>query len=72
VDGAAGARAFAESVHVHAPVLLDSDGRVAAAYKVASYPTTFFLHRDGTIASRYPLALTPDSLSAHMSNLGAG
>jgi len=72
VDGAAGARAFAESVHVHAPVLLDSDGQVAAAYKVASYPTTFFLHRDGTIASRYPLALTPDSLSAHMSNLGAG
>ena len=72
VDGAAGARAFAESVHVRAPILLDSDGRVAAAYKVASYPTTFFLHRDGTIASRYPLALTPDSLSAHMSNIGAG
>lgn len=72
VDGPAGARAFAESVHVHAPVMLDADGRVAAAYKVASYPTTFFLHRDGKIASRYPLALTPDSLSAHMSNLGAG
>ena len=72
VDGAAGARAFAESVHVHAPLMLDADGRVAAEYKVASYPTTFFLHRDGTIASRYPLALTPDSLSAHMSNLGAG
>jgi len=52
--------------------MLDADGRVAAEYKVASYPTTFFLHRDGTIASRYPLALTPDSLSAHMSNLGAG
>jgi len=72
VDGAAGARAFVESVHVHAPVILDAGARIAAAYRVSSYPTTFFIHRDGTIASRYPLALTPDSLSAHMSNLGAG
>jgi len=72
VDGAQSARAFTESVHVHAPVLLDSDGRVAAAYHVASYPTTFFLHSDGTIASRYPQALTPEALAAHMSNLGAG
>ena len=72
VDGAQGARAFADSVHVHAPVLLDGGGRVAAAYQVASYPTTFFLHPDGTIASRYPQALTSESLAAHMSNLGAG
>ena len=72
VDGAQGARAFTESIHVHAPVLMDGDGRVAAAYQVASYPTTFFLRSDGTIASRYPQALTPQALAAHVSNLGAG
>lgn len=72
VDSAQNAHAFVASVNVRVPVLLDSDGRVAAAYRVASYPTTFFIHPDGTIASRYPLALTPESLAAHVSNLGAG
>lgn len=72
LDGPRGARAFAESIQIRAPILLDEDGRVAAAYQVSSYPTTFFVHPDGTVASRYPSALTPESLSLHMSNLGAG
>lgn len=70
VDGIAAARAFTGSVHVHAPVLLDDGGRVAAAYGVAAYPTSFFLRPDATVASRYPGALSPQLLDAHMSNLG--
>ncbi len=72
VDGGAAARAFAASVQVHAPVLLDAGGRVAAAYGVAAYPTSFFVRPDGTVASRYPGALSPQLLDAHMSNLGGG
>ncbi|HKF78311.1 MAG TPA: TlpA disulfide reductase family protein, partial [Candidatus Dormibacteraeota bacterium] len=72
VDGTGSARAFVESQHVRAPVLLDPDGHVAAAYSVAGYPTTVFVHPDGTIGSTYPGALTPGILAAHVSNLGAG
>lgn len=72
VDGVAAARAFVGSVHVRAPVLLDEGGRVAAAYGVAAYPTSFFLRPDGTVASRFPGALSSDELNAHVSNLGGG
>ncbi|MEW6477369.1 MAG: TlpA disulfide reductase family protein [Actinomycetota bacterium] len=33
------------------PTLIDPDGRVAAAYGVASAPATFFIRADGTIAA---------------------
>jgi cytochrome oxidase Cu insertion factor (SCO1/SenC/PrrC family) len=72
VDGVDRARAFVASLHVHAPVLLDDGGRVAAAYGVAAYPTSFFVRPDGTVASRYPGALSQDLLNAHVSNLGGG
>jgi cytochrome oxidase Cu insertion factor (SCO1/SenC/PrrC family) len=71
VDGLDAARGFVASLHVHAPVLLDSDQRVAAAYGVAAYPTSVFVRPDGTIASRYPGALSADILAAHMANLPA-
>lgn len=70
VDGVDGARAFVASIHVHAPVVLDDGGRVAAAYGVAYYPTSFFVRRDGTIASTYVGPLAPDVLASHLSNLG--
>jgi cytochrome oxidase Cu insertion factor (SCO1/SenC/PrrC family) len=72
VDGAAGARGFTATARVHAPVLLDSDGRVAAAYGVAAYPTTFFVRADGTVASRHPGPLSQELLTAHMANLTGG
>jgi cytochrome c biogenesis protein CcmG, thiol:disulfide interchange protein DsbE len=72
VDGLDAIRGFVASVHVRSPVLLDAGARMAAAYGVAAYPTTFFLRSDGTIASRYPGALTQDALTAHMTNLSAG
>lgn len=72
VDGVDAARSFAESVHVRAPVLLDRDGRVAAAYRVAAYPTTFFLGAGGGVVSTYPGELDQSVLDAHLSNLGPG
>jgi cytochrome oxidase Cu insertion factor (SCO1/SenC/PrrC family) len=70
VDGAAAAGSFVGSIHVHAPVLIDAGGRVAAGYGVAAYPTSFFVRADGTIASRYSGALSEESLASHLSNLG--
>jgi len=70
VDGVDGARAFAASLHVRAPVLLDDGGRVAAAYGVAYYPTSFFVRPDGTIASTFVGPLAADVLASHLSNLG--
>jgi thiol-disulfide isomerase/thioredoxin len=72
VEGVDAARSFVASIHVHAPVLLDSDGKVAAGYGVAAYPTTYFIRIDGTIASTYPGALSGDLLASHLSNLGGG
>jgi cytochrome oxidase Cu insertion factor (SCO1/SenC/PrrC family) len=69
VDGAAAARGFTTALHVHAPVLLDEGGRVAAGYGVANYPTTFFVHSDGTISSQYLGELSSETLAAHLSNL---
>jgi cytochrome c biogenesis protein CcmG/thiol:disulfide interchange protein DsbE len=43
-------RGAAESSGVDWPVLVDPDGRAAAAYGVASAPATFFIRADGTIA----------------------
>ena len=71
VDGLDAIRGFVASVHVRAPVLLDADAHTAAAYRVAAYPTTFFVRPDGTVASRYPGALTQEALAAHMANLSA-
>ena len=43
-------RKAAESGHASWPVLLDPDGKVAAAYGVEGAPATFFIRPDGTIA----------------------
>lgn len=44
------ARAAAARGDATWPTLVDPDGRVAAAYGVASAPATFFIRSDGTIA----------------------
>jgi thiol-disulfide isomerase/thioredoxin len=43
-------RKTAESGHATWPVLLDPDGKTAAAYGVQGAPATFFIRSDGTIA----------------------
>lgn len=71
VDNPGVARSFVGSAHLQSTVLLDTSGQVAAAYRVAAYPTTFFLAGDGIIVSSYAGTLTPDVLASHTSNLGA-
>jgi cytochrome oxidase Cu insertion factor (SCO1/SenC/PrrC family) len=72
VDGIDTARGYAQSLNLRATVLLDRDSRVRSAYHVPAYPTTVFVHTDGSIASTYTGELTPERLTAHVSNLGAG
>lgn len=71
-DAEGPARTFAASVGVRAPVLLDTEGQVTTAYRVAAFPTTVFVRPDGTEASRLPRMLTEQDLEAHMSNLVPG
>jgi len=50
-DRAKVARAVAERGYV-APVVLDRDGAITAAYGVNATPTSFLVARDGTIVGR--------------------
>jgi cytochrome c biogenesis protein CcmG, thiol:disulfide interchange protein DsbE len=70
-DSAATARGFLAARGVTQTALLDQDGQVAAAYRVAGFPTTVFIKPDGTEQSRHPGPLTPEILSANLSDLGA-
>jgi cytochrome c biogenesis protein CcmG, thiol:disulfide interchange protein DsbE len=70
-DSAATARGFLTARGVTQTALLDQDGRVAAAYRVAGFPTTVFVKPDGTEQSRHPGPLTTEILSANISDLGA-
>jgi hypothetical protein len=65
------ARSFVAPRGITQPVLLDQDGQVAAAYRVAGFPTTIFVRPDGTELSRHPGPLTGDVLSVNLSDLGA-
>jgi peroxiredoxin len=40
---------FLQSHGLSLPVLLDSQGAVAARYNIRAYPTTFFIDKEGTI-----------------------
>jgi len=70
-DSAATARSFLDARGITQTALLDQDGQVAAAYRVAGFPTTVFIKPDGTEQSRHPGPLTPEILSANLSDLGA-
>jgi len=43
------AAAFASDNGLTFPILLDTDGKIAAQYQVRALPTTFFVDRDGNI-----------------------
>lgn len=49
-DDPASARAFAESLGLTYPILLDETGDVAHLYGLRALPTTFFIDADGRIA----------------------
>jgi thiol-disulfide isomerase/thioredoxin len=53
--------AFLERVNVDFPVLLDTDGRVSAAWNVLAYPSTFVIGPDGKIRYGVNAAIYWDS-----------
>lgn len=70
-DSPAIARGFLAARGITQTALLDEDGQVAAAYRVAGFPTTVFVKPDGSEQSRHPGPLTAEILSANLSDLGA-
>jgi cytochrome c biogenesis protein CcmG/thiol:disulfide interchange protein DsbE len=70
-DSADTARGFLATRGITQTALLDQDGQVASAYRVAGFPTTVFIKPDGTEQSMHPGPLTEDVLSLNLSDLGA-
>jgi cytochrome oxidase Cu insertion factor (SCO1/SenC/PrrC family) len=70
-DSPDAARGFVAARGIKSPVLLDQDGRTAAAYRVAGFPTTVFVRPDGTEQARHPGPLTEGVLAANVSDLSA-
>ncbi len=72
LEEAGPASSFAASLRVTAPIGLDRDGAVTAAYRVAGFPTTVFIRADGTEEGRFPGALSAQVLSAHIAAIAGG
>ena len=70
-DSPDAARGFVAARGIKSPVLLDQDGRTAAGYRVAGFPTTVFVRPDGTEQARHPGPLTEGVLAANVSDLSA-
>ncbi|MDQ6774024.1 MAG: SCO family protein, partial [Candidatus Dormibacteraeota bacterium] len=68
-DSAAAAAAYARSLDLRATVLLDSDGAVAAAYRVAGFPTTVLVGPDGLIRYQQPGPVDESALGLALANL---
>jgi thiol-disulfide isomerase/thioredoxin len=63
-QGTAPVASFIRQYHVPYPVLLDTTGRVAVSYMVASIPVTFVIDRTGIIRAVYRTALPEASFAA--------
>jgi cytochrome c biogenesis protein CcmG/thiol:disulfide interchange protein DsbE len=61
-DSERDARAFAEEFRFQFPVLLDQNGKVAAAYRVQAVPTTFFVDSNGIIVDQVIGLATSEAL----------
>ena len=62
-DPRSAAAAFAAKVGAHYPLLADTQGTTAAAYKVSALPVTFIVTSHGSIVARHPGALTATELA---------
>lgn len=52
-EGAAITNDYAQRLSLNAPILLDTDGHVAASFEVAAYPATILLDANGTIRAAW-------------------
>lgn len=64
------AKGMLERLGVTFPAVLDSEGRVAQAYRVSGMPTTFFIDETGVIRSAGAGLVTPETLRAELAKLG--
>ncbi|TAM74661.1 TlpA family protein disulfide reductase [bacterium] len=63
-ESAQTAAAFAKTVGVTFPILLDQEQRYGAAYGALGLPTTVFVRRDGTVSEAVDGPLTYDQMQA--------
>lgn len=68
-EDAAAVAAYVEQHNIPYPILLDQDGRTAAAYAVEGYPTTYFLDAAGHIVARHIGSLSEEQLSQYVEQL---
>lgn len=68
-DPAEKVRAFTAEGGYSLPVLLDTKGEVAMAYRVNGVPSTFFIDSRGNLAGYYPGLLTMEVLEDIAGNL---
>ena len=52
-DKASDAQTYIDRLYLDFPILLDADGKVAAAYLVAELPYSYFIDREGVIQRIY-------------------
>lgn len=71
-DTVEGAKEFSERYGFEFPVLLDMDGVAGVDYKVASFPTTYFVDEDGVIVERVIGVLPPEELEKKFKKLIEG
>ncbi|MDD4775030.1 MAG: TlpA disulfide reductase family protein, partial [Syntrophomonas sp.] len=72
-DGAretvAKANQYMEDNQFSMPVLLDTEGQAANAYKITSIPTTVIIDRQGNIRARFAGATTSEKLQSYVNQL---
>jgi cytochrome c biogenesis protein CcmG/thiol:disulfide interchange protein DsbE len=60
---------FAQGSGLAFPLLPDSEGAVAAIYRVRGIPTSLFVGPDGLVAARHVGPLTPEALEGYLATL---
>ncbi|HEY8695251.1 MAG TPA: TlpA disulfide reductase family protein, partial [Chloroflexota bacterium] len=71
LDSTPAARSFIGDLHIHAAVLLDTDGAAGHVYRIAGLPTTVFVRADGSIEGRYLGQTNEQILGSHIAAIGA-
>lgn len=71
LDSTPAAGSFIGDLHIHVAVLLDTDGKAGALYRITGLPTTMFVRPDGTIEGRYLGQTNEQILGSHIAAIGA-
>ncbi|MGH2523160.1 MAG: redoxin domain-containing protein, partial [Anaerolineales bacterium] len=69
-EPAADVSAFAQSLNLTFPVLLDPGAKVNDLYRIRGYPTTFLVDREGLIAKLHIGVMSEAQLEGYLADLG--